>query len=133
MNANQIEKKKYVDEFIGSVLLNYNFQLFFDKTDKIGIIVTYKHPNGLFIRFVYELFDCVFNFLIYKLRKDKFYKEKMFWKIFQEMDPTLEYDTIQPTGRDYLPALKKNSELLEQFLDQLFNHGRTDLIKEILE
>ena len=76
---------------------------------------------------------CVFNFLIYKLRKDKFYKEKMFWKIFQEMDPTLEYDTIQPVGRDYLPALKKNSELLEQFLDQLFNHGRTDLIKEIIE
>ena len=57
----------------------------------------------------------------------------MFWKIFQEMDPTLEYDTIQPAGRDYLPALKKNSELLEQFLDQLFNQGRTDLIKEILQ
>jgi hypothetical protein len=114
-------------------LLKHSFDIILKKIDKIALSLTYSYQKNIEIRFTYEFVDMMFNFCIYTFKGEDINKKKMFWKIFMEMDPSVKYKDIQPVGRDYLPALQRNSELLERFLDLVFKQGNTELIQELFE
>jgi len=127
----EIEKNVY--NFIEKPLIEHGLNLVHKESYNLALTVTYFYPINIKIRFTYEYVDMMFVFYIYTFKSEYVYKEKMFWKIFTEMDPSVVYAEIQPEGRNYLPALQKNSELLKRFLDLVFVQGNTELIQEILE
>lgn len=131
MNESQ---KADIDQYIGNVLEIFDFNKDYEHSTNAGIVIAYKHPSKkIYIRFGYDFRDRQFAPYIYSVKGDYIDKQKMFWKIFMEMEPNLDFADIQPKGLEYLPALKKNSELLTQFLHLWLVEGKDDLIKEILE
>jgi hypothetical protein len=127
----EIEKNVY--NFIEKPLIEHGLGLVHKESYNLALTVTYFYPINIKIRFTYEYVDMLFVFYIYTFKSEYVYKEKMFWKIFMEMDPSVKYEDIQPVGREYLPALQRNSELLERFLDLVFKQGKTELIQELFE
>ncbi len=119
--------------YIEKQLVDNGLNLVNKKSYNIAYSVTYFHPTNIYLRFTYEYVDMTFNFYVYVVKNEYSSKEKMFWKIFMEMDPSVKFEDIQPAGRDYLPALQRNSELLERFLDLVFKQGKTELIQELFD
>jgi hypothetical protein len=133
MNEKEKEIEANIRNYIEQPLIDSGLNIFYKKFQNIGLSLTYGYQDKIKIRFTYEFVDMMFLFCIYTLKGEDIHKEKTFWRIFMEMDPSVKYEDIQPTGRDYLPALQRNSELLERFLDLVFNQGKTELIQELFE
>ncbi len=125
--------KKDIDHYIGNVLTKFGLSKVAEDVGKAGILIRYKRPDDITIQFTYDFKESFFYFGIYLVIEKYNNKEMGLWKVFMEIDPTLDYSSLHPEGMEYMPALKKNSELLTQFLHLWLVKGKDDLIKEILE